>query len=128
MSEMRSRPSVPRGRGSSRGGRGSYSGRGGRGGRANGHKDEISTETPSYEDEGEIGELKKMYASKLDTVKEMFPAWTDEDIVFALQETDGDLDAAVDRISEGTRLLSSKLLGPSANPLSAIYRECLSMG
>lgn len=31
----------------------------------------------------------------------MFPDWTDEDIVFALQETDGDLQATIERISEG---------------------------
>lgn len=50
-----------------------------------------------------MGHLKKMYAPKLGTVKEMFPDWTDEDIVFALQETDGDLEATIERISEGTK-------------------------
>ena len=58
-------------------------------------------ETPNYEEEGEVGELKSKYASKLSTVKEMFPAWTDEDIVFALHETDGDLENTIERISEG---------------------------
>ena len=43
-----------------------------------------------------------MYASKLGTIKEMFPDWTDEDLVFALQETSGDLERTIDRISEGT--------------------------
>lgn len=101
MSEVKPRPSAPRGRGSSRG-RGGYSSRGGRGGsrQANGHKEELPTEV-SYEDEGELGDLKKMYASKLGTIKEMFPDWTDEDLVFALQETNGDLERTVDRISEG---------------------------
>ena len=42
-----------------------------------------------------------MYASKLSTIKEMFPDWTDEDLVFALQETNGDLERTIDRISEG---------------------------
>lgn len=102
MSEVKSRPSAPRGRGSGRG-RGGYSSRGGRGGsrQANGHKEEIPTEIP-YEDEGELGDLKKMYAPKLSTIKEMFPDWTDEDLVFALQETNGDLEGTIDRISEGT--------------------------
>lgn len=101
MSEVKSRPSAPRGRGSGRG-RGGYSSRGGRGGsrQANGHKEEIPTEIP-YEDEGELGDLKKMYAPKLSTIKEMFPDWTDEDLVFALQETNGDLEGTIDRISEG---------------------------
>ena len=102
MSEVKSRPPVPRGRGSGRG-RGGYSSRGGRGGRgqANGHKEELLTDIP-YEDEGELGDLKKMYASKLTTIKEMFPDWTDEDLVFALEETNGDLERTADRISDGT--------------------------
>lgn len=104
MSEVKSRPSGPRGRSSNRGGRGGFSSRGGRGGsrQTNGNKPDIAAETPSYEDEGEIGVLKKAYAASINTVKEMFPDWTDEDIAFALQETDGDLAATIERISEGT--------------------------
>jgi hypothetical protein len=45
--------------------------------------------------------LKKQYGSKVSTIKEMFPGWTDEDVVFALQETDGDLETTVDRITDG---------------------------
>jgi len=103
MSEVQSRPSAPRGRGSGRGGRGSYSSRGGRGGtrQTNGNKTAEETATPTYEDEGEMGELRKMYSSSLSTVKEMFPNWTDEDIIYALQETQGDLQATIERISEG---------------------------
>ena len=106
MSEVKSRPSGPRGRGSTRGGRGGFSSRGGRGGsrQTNGNKPDIAAETPSYKDEGEIGELKKAYAASINTVKEMFPDWTGEDIAFALQETDGDLAATIERISEGTVL------------------------
>ena len=102
MSEVQSRPSAPRGRGSARGGRGGYSSRGGRGGNrpANGEKSE-TVPTSTYEDEGEMGQLMKQYASKLSTIKEMFPDWTDEDIVFALQETDGSLEDTIERISEG---------------------------
>lgn len=102
MSEVKSRPSGPRGRGSARGGRGGYSLRGGRGtNRAtNGEKSDV-VEASSLEDEGEIGELKSMYSTKLSTIKEMFPTWTDEDIVFALQETDGDLESTIERISDG---------------------------
>lgn len=103
MSEVKSRPSAPRGRGSGRGGRGGISTRGGRGGsrQANGDKTDNS-QSPAYEDEGELGQLKKFYASKLSTIKELFPDWTDDDVVFALQETDGNLENTIDRISEGT--------------------------
>ncbi|KAL8960777.1 MAG: hypothetical protein Q9183_005406, partial [Haloplaca sp. 2 TL-2023] len=52
------------------------------------------------EDAGELGELKRMYSSKLSTIKEMFPDWTDEDVVYALQETDGNLEATIGGISE----------------------------
>ena len=104
MSEIKSRPSGPRGRGSGRGSRGGYSSRGGRSTNraANGDKSDV-IEAASVEDEGEIGELKSMYASKLSTIKEMFPTWTAEDIVFALQETDGNLESTIERISEGVQ-------------------------
>lgn len=108
MSDSQSRPSVPRGRGLSRVSRGggvNYGSRGGaaRGGgrsKANGDQSDQSPEL-KYEDEGEIGELKRKYSGQLTTLKELFPDWTDEDIVFALQETDGDLDSTIERISEG---------------------------
>lgn len=102
MSEVQSKSSAPRGRSSARGGRGSYNSRGGRGGsrQTNGEGTELAPSV-AYEDESEIGQLKKQYASKLSTVKEMFPDWTDEDIVFALQETDGDLESTIEQITEG---------------------------
>lgn len=104
MSEVQSRPAAPRGRGSARGGRGGFTSRGGRGG-ARGHAingDKLdSTPTSIEEDEGEVGQLKKQYGSKVTMIKEMFPDWTDEDVVLALQETDGDLETTVDRITDG---------------------------
>lgn len=103
MSEVRSRPSGPRGRGSTRGSRGGgYNGRSGRGGsrQVNGDKSEVEP-APTCEDEGDIGQLKKQYSSELSTIKEMFPDWTNEDIVFALQETGGDLEGTIERMSEG---------------------------
>jgi hypothetical protein len=109
MSEVQSRPAAPRGRGSARGGRGGFSSRGARGGRGhatNGDKKDHTAAT-SIEDEGEVGQLKKQYGSKVTTIKEMFPDWTDEDVVFALQETDGDLETTVDRITDGKPLLQT---------------------
>lgn len=53
------------------------------------------------DEEGEMGDLKRQYAPKINTIKDMFPAWTAEDIVFALQETNGDLEGTIDRITEG---------------------------
>jgi hypothetical protein len=83
MSEVQARPVATRGRSSARGGRAGFGSRGGRGGRGhatNGDKPDTA-----------------QYAS----IEEMFPDWTDEDVVFALQETDGDLESTVDRITDG---------------------------
>ncbi|KAI9835987.1 MAG: hypothetical protein M1837_003554 [Sclerophora amabilis] len=103
MSEVPTRSSAPRGRGS-RGGRGGYGPRGGaRGGSrhaTNGDK-LTSPSISAFEEGGEIGELKKKYAGQLKMMQELFPDWTDEDIVYALQETDGDLEGTIDRITEG---------------------------
>jgi hypothetical protein len=54
----------------------------------------------------EVAQLKVKYANQLKTLKEVFPDWTAEDLVFALQEVDGDLPTATDRIAGGSHLLS----------------------
>lgn len=102
MSEVQfTRASGSRGRGGFRGGRGGY-----RGGRTTSRskKDEHEQENippASLDDQGEVGELKKMFGDKVPLLREVCPGWSDEDLVFALQETDGDIEAAVDRISSG---------------------------
>ena len=98
MSEVQSRPSTSRGRGSHRGGRGGY--RGGRGASKN-SKSDIENQPPTIEDQGEIGALKKKHGSKVSTVRELFPDWTEEDVVYALEETGGDLESTVERITIG---------------------------
>ena len=106
MSEIQSRPSASRGRASSRGGRGGHSSRGGRGGTSrssapapvNGSEESAQS---SYEQEGELGLMKKKYSTSLPTLKELFPDWTEDDLVFALEDSDGDLESAVDHITEG---------------------------
>lgn len=98
MSDVQPRGSSSRGRGSYRGGRGGY--RGARGGKQT--KIEEQDTTQSIEDEGEVGELKAKYADKLPLLREVCEGWNDEDLVFALQEVDGDVNAAVERITTGT--------------------------
>jgi CUE domain len=100
MSDAQSRP---RGRTSTRGGRAGFGSRGGRNGRGhatNGDKAENLINAP-IDDDSEVSQLKKKYGVKVHTIKEMFPEWTDEDVVFALQETDGDLEMTVERITDG---------------------------
>ena len=133
MSEVQSRPVAARGRGSGRGGRGGLSTRGGRSAtRSNGDSQESSSSLPSLEDEGEIGQLKKQYGSKVAIIKEMFPDWSDVDVLFALNETDGDESLAVTRIAEGTSPTPILKVPPpllaclvQALPVSARRDECL---
>ena len=101
MSEVASRSSASRGRGSGRGGRGGYAGRGGRS-RTNGDKSDHKDENlGAFEDEGEFAELRKHYGDKTSVIREMFPDWSEADVLFALQETNGDENEAVARIAEG---------------------------
>lgn len=107
MSEVTTRSGASRGRGSSRGGRGGFSNRGGRSsGKPNG--DAADASTPSaFDEDGDIAELRKLYGSKIAPIKDMFQGWSDVDILYALQETDGDENLAVERIAHGKSFLSS---------------------
>jgi hypothetical protein len=98
MSEIQNRSSASRGRVSARGGRGGFSSRGGRGGSSRSAND--NSDVSSFE-EGEIGQMKKKYSDTLPMLKEMFPDWKDEDLVFALEDSNGELLEAIERISEG---------------------------
>lgn len=112
MAEVQaSRPST-RGRGSSRG-RGGYTSRpGGRQSAKHTNGDAADT-TPliSAEDQGELGQLKKKYQSELPLLKGVFPDWSDEDLVFAIQESNGDVQSTVEKIAEGGSHLMSLILG-----------------
>ena len=113
MSEVQSRSSA-RGRVSARGGRGGYSSRGGRGGNSRAANTDNSDPAPF--DEGEIGQMKKKYSDALPTLKELFPDWKDEDLVFALEDSNGEIEEAIERITEGQYLCPShrSLLWPSS--------------
>ena len=106
MSEVQSRPAAPRGRGSGRGGRGGFATRGGgrpgaRPGANGDSKHDTNSSLPTLDDEGEVGQLKQQYGTKVEVIKEMFPDWSEVDILFALRETDGDENLTVTRIAEG---------------------------
>lgn len=61
----------------------------------------------SFPEPQELKNLKAKYASQLATLKELFPEWSDDDLLFAIEDANGDLELAVDRISEGKRLLDT---------------------
>ncbi|KAK2614909.1 hypothetical protein N8I77_001698 [Diaporthe amygdali] len=110
MSDVQARPAASRGRGSGRGGRGGFTSRGGRNASrsaaaaTNGDQkhDFESTALPTLEDQGEIGDLNKTYGSKVSLIKEVFPDWSEVDILYALKETDGDETSTIERIADGT--------------------------
>lgn len=52
--------------------------------------------------QSDLKKLKTKYNSQLSTLKELFTEWTDDDLLFTLQDADGDLELAIDRISEGS--------------------------
>jgi hypothetical protein len=96
MSEVQSRPA--RGRSTARGGRGSYASRGARK-QTNG--DGASSTIDTSAEAGELAELKKRYQGQLSMLKEVFPDWTDADLVLAIEDSDGDLQRTIEKISEG---------------------------
>ena len=113
MSEVQStRAGSSRGRGGSRGGRGGYRGGQRTTSRSKREDNEQENIPPALlDDQGEVGELKRKYGDKVPLLREVCPGWSDEDLVFALQETNGDIEAAVDRISTG-RLPCPRPLSP----------------
>lgn len=130
MSEVDARTAPTRGRTSTRGGRGGF-GRGGpRGGAGagtgashrtlNGTVKDIAQAETSTEDSGELGELKSKYGASLGLLKDMFPDWTDVDLVFALQETDGDLPLTIERISEGMHCPRPRLVPIDTDTTSSL--------
>lgn len=116
-----------RGRSSVRGGRGGL-GRGGpRGGRkVNGTTNDAVEE--SLEDQGEIGEMKKKYQSELVMLKDMFPDWTDTDLVFALEEAGGDVGATVDKITQGAVSQFAEVKKPKDRARSKVPADAATAG
>lgn len=94
MSESGSRPLPSRGRGQTRG-RGGFRRTGGR------DRDQPTSSQIDELEQGEVGEMKKKYSQELSQLKEMFSDWADVDLLFALEETDGDLFRTVEHISAG---------------------------
>lgn len=45
--------------------------------------------------------FKNKYSNQLETLRELFPDWKDEDLLPVLAETDGSLEETIERISSG---------------------------
>jgi hypothetical protein len=71
-----------------------------------------STARPKSQQASRGNDLKKLkaeYGTQLSTLRELFSDWSDEDLLYALQDADGDLELAALRISEGGSLRQSDL-------------------
>lgn len=116
MAEVQPRPSATRGRGSGRGGRGGYSSRGGR---RSSTQEAANGDAPaalpmvSLDEQGEMGQLKMKYTSELSFLRDMFPDWSDDDLVLALQDSDGDMPRTCEKITEGE--LSMPMVAPTSH-------------
>ncbi|KAH9844850.1 CUE domain [Teratosphaeria destructans] len=129
MSEVDTqRPPSTRGRSTTRG-RGGFRG-GPRGSRKapNGSLEAPSAAEESFEDQGELGEMKKKYAAELSMLKDMFPDWTDTDLVFALQESDGDITSTVDKITQGNVSQFAEVKKPKDRARSKVKEEPATAG
>jgi hypothetical protein len=54
--------------------------------------------------------LKALYRQQLPTLRELFPGWSQEDLVATLHEANGDLELTIGRIMEGEHELLSSLI------------------
>ncbi|KAG0779803.1 hypothetical protein G6F22_010434 [Rhizopus arrhizus] len=55
----------------------------------------------STAEKNDFKKLKVEYASQLSMLEELFADWSEEDLLFTLQDANGDLELAIDRISIG---------------------------
>lgn len=49
----------------------------------------------------DLRSLRNNYRTSLPSLQELFPDWSQEDLLFVMDECQGDLDLAITRISEG---------------------------
>jgi len=63
----------------------------------------VTTTATNLSESEELRALRRKYSDRLSTLKEMFPSWTDEDLLSVLNDVNGSLEIAVGRISEGER-------------------------
>ncbi|KAK9454363.1 hypothetical protein V1511DRAFT_481015 [Dipodascopsis uninucleata] len=111
MADVQSRPSHRTSRGGSHSSRGrsSYSSRGPAPSRPAYIAEEAETVFESTTSlistqnmDVNLQKLKSQYANGLQALSELFPDWSDEDLLYLLSETSGEVEAAVVRITEGS--------------------------
>ena len=56
---------------------------------------------PAADDTELVRALRAKYPSQLGMLSELFPDWSDEDLLMVIQESNGEVEVAVGRISDG---------------------------
>jgi hypothetical protein len=54
----------------------------------------------------DLRHLRREHGGSLSTLKELFADWSEEDLLYAIQDAGGDVEAAILRISDGKSFLS----------------------
>lgn len=104
MSDVDTRPAASRGRTSTRGSRGST-----RGSHKASAQRATTDDAPTLSEEsGELSQAKKKYASELSILTEMFPNWSETEILSALKENNGDLPETIEQMANGMFLAWGK--------------------
>lgn len=106
--------------------------RGGMNGDAKGRGNGISAARASSPvDQGELGQLRFRYSEQLGILKDMFPDWTDEDMVYALQDANGNLESTVEHMTQGqssSRSIVGFCVVDGTSLTSSIYRSRGTLG
>lgn len=69
--------------------------------RSRAHKGQTTFKSKSKEESDEIVLLRAAHSKNLVLLNELFPSWSDEDLLYTLQDTQGDLELSIARITEG---------------------------
>ena len=84
----------------------------------------LETDSMIAAESDEVRQLRSKYQSKLATAKELFPDWTDEDVLYAIHDANGDVEVAIVRMSEGKAALSLSTARVGLAPTLARATSC----
>ncbi|KAG0364587.1 RNAPII degradation factor [Gamsiella multidivaricata] len=71
----------------------------------------------------DLRQLRKEHGGSLATLKELFADWTEEDLLYAIQDANGDVELAILRISEGHASQWGEVKGKKKTPKPKIASE-----
>jgi hypothetical protein len=72
-----------------------------------------SNNTRRKDEPEDLRQLRQAHGSSLSTLKELFADWSEEDLLYAIQDAGGDLESAILRISDGKGFYASLFCHPT---------------